>query len=217
MGRIMLMGLILFPPLLWADAAEDELDRMERLLKQAQQVNEGAFRVVAPPDRPMHEHHNRIVLDARSLKSGVVRMEQCHVNLDAVPATAIVYTPGNFRSVRIVNRAGIGRAWVDGHSVELRDVRKGAKICLLAESRALEIHGDGRYTLRSGPFMRKFLDGYYPMRVTHEILYPAHVLTLIGQSPEAAQGFTVDNSEGKLCYDLWFEGRLNVALDFTIH
>ncbi|MEW6764262.1 MAG: hypothetical protein AB1344_00565 [Pseudomonadota bacterium] len=195
---------------------EDEFDRIERQLEQARQVSEGELRFVTPPGQPVHEHHNRVLLDRQSLRTGVVRMEQCHVNLDAVPATAIVYNRDTLQSVRIVRHTGIGRAWVDGPSVELRDVRKGAKICLLAETRALENHGDGRHTLRFGPYMRKFLDGYYPMRVVNEILYPGHPLVLLAQSPPADSGFRVDHVSGGLRYDVWFEGRLEVSLDFTI-
>ncbi len=197
-------------------AEEDEFDRIERQLEQARNVSEGELRFVSPSGKPVHEHHNRVVLDARSLTTGVVRMEQCHVNLDAVPATAIVYNRDTLKSVRIVKRSGIGRAWVKGPSVELRDVRKGAKICLLAETRALERQDDGHYTLRFGPYMRKFLDGYYPMRVVNEIVFPGHPLVLLTQSPPAASGFKVDNDQGRLSYDVWFEGRLEVALDFTL-
>ena len=198
------------------DAAEDELDRIERQLEQARQVNEGAFRLVPPPDRPVHEHHNVVHLAPSSLATGMAVMEQCHINLDPVPSTQIVYNPGTLRSVRIVARSGIGRAWVAGHRVELRDVARGARICLVAETRIVEPRPDGSYVLRNGPFMRRFLDGYYPMRVTMRVDMPGHRLELLGTEPGPETGFRVEARDGTLVWDVWFEGELRTAVRFRV-
>lgn len=196
--------------------AEDELERIERELERARQVNEGAPRFVPAPGKAVHEHHTRVLLDEAAFQTGVVTLEQCHVNLDPVPATAIVYNAERLQEVRIVARQGIGRAWVDGHQVELREVRPQARICLLARTRSLEPAAGGGWQLRAGPFMRKFLDGYYPMRVKTEILYPGHRLRLTAQEPSQVAGLNVRESGGRLSYDAWFEGRLNIALTFTV-
>jgi hypothetical protein len=45
-------------------------------------------------------------------------------------------------------------------------VEPGARLCLSAQTRALRNTGNGYFNLVNGPYMRKFLDGYYPMRVT---------------------------------------------------
>lgn len=198
------------------DEADEELDRIERQLEQARQVNEGAFRVVAPPGRPVHEHHNVVHLDAASLENGMAVMEQCHVNLDPVPSTQIVYNADSLRSVRIVARSGIGRAWVEGHRVELRDVEREARICLLAETRIVEAKEDGSYVLRNGPFMRRFLDGYYPMRVKMRVEFPGRRLELLGTDPGPETGFRVDETDGVLAWDVWFEGELRTAIRFRV-
>lgn len=39
-------------------------------------------------------------------------------------------------------------------------------LCLAGETRALTTNAVGTYSVRSGPFMRKFLGGHFPMRVT---------------------------------------------------
>ncbi|HET20169.1 MAG TPA: hypothetical protein ENO16_06135 [Chromatiales bacterium] len=198
------------------DAADEELDRIERQLEQARQVNEGAFRIVPPPERPVHEHHNVVRLDESSLATGLALMEQCHVNLDPVPSTQIVYNADNLRSVRIVARSGIGRAWVEGHRVELRDVERGARICLLAETRIVEAQEDGIYVLRNGPFMRRFLDGYYPMRVKMRVEFPGRRLELLDAEPGSETGFRVEETDGALAWDVWFEGELRTAIRFTV-
>lgn len=198
------------------DEAEDELDRIERQLEQARQVNEGTFRVVPPPGRPVHEHHNVVHLAPSSLATGMALMEQCHINLDPVPSTQIVYNPGTLRSVRIVARSGIGRAWVAGHRVELRDVARGARICLVAETRIVEPRPDGSYVLRNGPFMRRFLDGYYPMRVTMRVEMPGRRLALLGAEPGPETGFRVEAWDGALAWDVWFEGELRTAVHFRV-
>ncbi|MEF3194247.1 MAG: alpha/beta hydrolase [Halothiobacillaceae bacterium] len=198
------------------DAAEDELDRIERELEQARQVNEGAFRLVPPPDRPVHEHHNVVHLAPSSLATGIAVMEQCHINLDPVPSTQIVYNPDTLRRVRIVARSGIGRAWVEGHRVELRDVKRGARICLVAESRIVKPGPEGSHVLRGGPFMRRFLDGYYPMRVTIRVDMPGHRLELLGTEPGPETGFRVKERDGALTWDGWFEGELRTAIRFRV-
>lgn len=204
------------PPAWAADPADEELDRIERQLEQIRQVSEGAFRVVAPPDRPLHEHHNIVHLDAAALSTGMATMEQCHVNLDPVPSTQIVYNPETLERVRIVARKGIGRAWVEGHKVELRDVERGARICLLARTRIVEPQADGSHVLRNGPFMRRFLDGYYPMRVKMRVDMPGRRLELVEAKPGPETGFKVEESGGELAWDLWFEGELRTAIRFRV-
>jgi hypothetical protein len=62
--------------------------------------------------------------------------------------------------------------------------------------------------------MRRFLDGYYPMRVALNINYPAQRLRLVGQSPVSQEGFRVDRDDQGLQVDATFEGRLITCFDF---
>ncbi|MGD8911541.1 MAG: hypothetical protein PVJ68_02195 [Candidatus Thiodiazotropha sp.] len=51
-----------------------------------------------------------------------------------------------------------------------------AAICLQAETQSLHPTGQGGYQLRNGPYMRRFLDGYYPMLLTLQVDYPAELI-----------------------------------------
>ena len=62
--------------------------------------------------------------------------------------------------------------------------------------------------------MRRFLDGYYPMRVSLKIQYPTQRLQLVKYSPLPQAGLTLLVSEGDIRFDAWFEGRLHTQLEF---
>lgn len=186
---------------------EDEFERTRR-------VSGGELRFLAsPPDTQVHHHHNRITITAQSLRDGWVSVEQCHDGLDAVPRSEVVFSPERSRKLRIVNSEHIGRAWVDGASVQLTDVAAGARLCLALQSRALQAEGDGRYRLRNGPYMRQFLDGYYPLHVTMEVAHPAD-LSLVSAMPAPQPGLTLDSGAGWLRLEAWFDGRLTTELVF---
>jgi hypothetical protein len=98
--------------------------------------------------------------------------------------------------------------------VQLRNVSEGARLCLSAETRALHDGGNGYYALHNGPYMRKFLDGYYPMRVTIEVTYPAEALTLLDVSPAAQDGLRIVEAAGSVRLDAVFEGELRTVIQF---
>lgn len=178
-------------------------------------VNEGKLSFLAePPAKAVHHHHNDIVIGPESLDEGWVRLAQCHENLDAVPRAEVVYPPGRIRGVRVASCSGIDRTWVEGPSVQLQGVQRGAELCVIAESLAFSAEGDGAYTLHNGPYMRRFLDGYYPMRVTMTVRYPCDQLRFVGSKPEPQPGFTVRDADGRVDVEAWFEGRLNTELRF---
>lgn len=162
----------------------------------------------------VHHHHNALSLPASSLRDGWVRLEQCHANLDPVGRVQITFREGRVRDLVVRSTQNVGAAWVEGASVQLRDVRRNARICLEAWTRALQANADGSYTLRNGPFMRKFLDGYYPMRVSMDLDYGDAGLNVVGVAPPAQQGFEVSRGPGELVYDAVFEGRLVTEITF---
>jgi hypothetical protein len=207
---LLLTGSLLLPMPSGADnEAEDWLNS-----KSASDVNEGQLKFLANlPDKPVHHHHNHIVIAATSLADGWVKLDQCHRNLDAVPRAEIVFNPGRSRGLQVVRFQNIGKVWVEGASVQLRDVAHDAELCLRLESRALVNDGDGIYSLHNGPFMRRFLDGYYPMRVSMAVDYPDE-LTLADVIPAAQEGFEISYREGGLDLDARFEGRLNTVIRF---
>jgi hypothetical protein len=195
-----------------ATASEDWLfdDAEER----ARRVNTGDLVFLdKPPEKAVHHHLTRLEITPEGLGSGWVALAQCHENLDKVPSSQIVYQPGRVRALSLVSHRNVGSVWVEGESVQLRDVAADAQVCVVAETRALHALGEGRYELRNGPFMRRFLDGYFPMHVSLDVGYPAG-LELEGTSPEPQPGFTVTRAEGRIVIDAWFEGMLRTVIRF---
>ncbi len=154
---------------------------------RAQTINGGElhfFRL--PPPGLVHQHVKRLIITPDSLRTGWVQNEQCHYALDPVPELEVVFNPERVRDLRILRADHVGKAWVDGASVQLQNVYRDAVLCLASENRILQASGDGeRYMLIAGPFMRRFLDGYFPMKVVLSVDYPAELLRLhdIGPAP----------------------------------
>ncbi|MCB1866066.1 MAG: alpha/beta hydrolase [Chromatiales bacterium] len=210
------LGLLLASPASPADlpAEADPFDWFEQI-ERARAVNEGELRFLDPaPPQPVHHHRNRMKIDPAALESGWVALEQCHEHLDAVPAAEVVYRAGGIRDLTIVATRNIGRAWVDGDSVQLEDVGHAALLCVAAISQALQRDGERGYLLANGPFMRRFLDGYYPMRVSLEVEFPPEQLAFRGVTPEPQPGLRVDQHLGHVSVDASFEGRLRTELRF---
>ena len=118
------------------------------------------------------------------------------------------------RDLRVVSFTHIKDAWIEGASVQLRHVEPGARLCLSAQTRALRNTGNGYFNLINGPYMRKFLDGYYPMRVTLDVDYPAQTLSLIDISPSAQPGLGVVKQPGSIRLEAVFEGELQTLIRF---
>jgi hypothetical protein len=178
-------------------------------------VNEGELTFLAtPPAKPVHHHQNRIRITPDSLISGWTELEQCHEHLDAVPEAQITFREGFVRNLRVLESHGIGKAWVEGSSVQLQGVGPGARLCLAAQTRALTDSGSGYFTLNNGPYMRKFLDGYYPMQVSIQLEYPAQLLQVIDVSPAEQQGFHISQRAGVVNIETLFEGELRIQAQF---
>jgi hypothetical protein len=143
-------------------------------------------------------------------------MEQCHENLDRVAALQIVFNPTRSRALRVTELENVADAFVDGHSVQVRDIGEGSRVCVAAESRALSQDGEGLFELQNGPFMRRFLDGYYPMRVSMRIEYPSS-LTFADVTPSAQSGFAVSGQPGQIDIDALFEGELRTRFRFIAY
>lgn len=202
-------GLILL--LACAAGANDDL-----MLKSASDVNEGQLHFLATqPDKPVHHHQNRIVIDAASLDTGWVILKQCHDNLDAVPRAQITFREGFVRDLRIDTLQGVAEAWVEGPSIQLRQIEPGSRLCLSAQTRALRDTGGGYFNLNNGPYMRKFLDGYYPMRVTLDVDYPAAMLRVVDISPQSRTGLSLREYPGRVHMDALFEGELRTLIQFS--
>jgi len=179
------------------------------------QVNEGELVFLAkPPDKVVHYHQNRLVIDDKSLSQGWVLLVQCHENLDQVPSAQITYSRERVRQLVVTSRRNIGESWVENNSLQLRDIGANARVCVEAHVRALVVNEDGSYSLHNGPFMRRFLDGYYPLHLSMEIDYSASGLQLVDVHPVEQRGFSINDDGRHVSFDTWFEGRLQTEFLF---
>lgn len=208
-------GVILMLPALSTAAVDDwsEIEEEAALEQRAREVNEGELQLLdRPPEAAAHLHQNRLMITERSLRDGWVTMYQCHSNLDTVSASQIVYNKERIRNIRVQFSQNIGSARVEGHTVQMKDIAAESEICISADKRALS-YEKGKYYLKLGPFMRRFLDGYYPLHVQLEVCYPSF-LQLVRTSPVDA----LHHTSGRTSYadfDLWVVGRLDIELVFS--
>jgi hypothetical protein len=198
---------------------EQELEKLfeGNFEEQALQVNEGELEFLASPptDKVVHTVTNTITISESSLETQWVTLHQCHKNLDAVAASEIVYQYEDMRNLRVEHYYGIDKAWVENQSVQMKNIEKGATLCVVADVRILKPDSKGGYILRNGPYFRKFLDGYYPFHVLVNINYPKSALTLKTTHPRPQSGFDVEEENGRLTMDAWFEGKLMVEAKFN--
>lgn len=178
-------------------------------------VNEGDLVFLQPQaDRAVHHHHNYIILPRTRFNDGWVYLRQCHEHIDQVPEAQVLFKKERVRDLTIVSLANITKAWVEDNSVQLRDVQPNAKLCISVFSKSLIANPDGTYILRNGPFMRRFLDGYYPMHVTMEVEMPPDCLQVLWIVPPQQDGFQVRIGHNRVSIETWFEGRLVTEIAF---
>jgi hypothetical protein len=179
-------------------------------------INEGDLHFLAEaPARPPHLQSSHIAITDDSLKTGWIRMKQCHHHLGPTPALQVVFHRSRVRNLQILETQHVGRAWIEGSTVQLTDVGKDAVLCILSENRSLRRNElTGEYEWHGGPYMRRFFDGYFPMFVRITIDYPLNALRVRTIAPAPLKLRAVD-SPGQLRVDALFEGRLDVYVQFT--
>ena len=183
--------------------------------ESTENVNEGELRFLdTDPDPAVLHSESRIRITPASLESGWVDLLQCYRNLDAVSKVELVFDYHEMRGLAVVAKRGVGQAEVSGQSVQLEDVSKQASLCIEAQVRNLYRQEDGSYVLRNGPYMRKFLDGYYPFRVSLTVNYPQALVRFLRISPQVQPGFRIESAPGVVAFDAWFEGQLKTGIHF---
>ena len=196
-------------------------DDMEAWLEQdddsrVQLVNEGSLDFIRDVQgRRVLQTRNWLTITPGSLHNGWVALHQCQSNLDPVPAVEVVYRYHELRNLRVISTRNIERAWVEQNSVQMVQVQEGGEVCIEAEVQVLKPDAEHGYRLQSGPFHRRFLDGYYPVRLDYRIHWPAERLQLALLYPHAQDGFSVREQPGELRIDTLFEGKLTIEVRFS--
>jgi len=178
-------------------------------------VNEGELVFLdEPPAKITHHHHNSLTITDSSVDDGWVKLEQCHRHLDPVGLAQIMFTPGRTRGLAVSKADNIDVAYVQDNTVQLENINADALLCINAEVRIFAYNGDGTFSLLNGPYMRRFLDGYYPMHVTLDVKVDSDRLRYYQSIPSAQVGFKLWRSARAVHYDTWFEGQLNTEIQF---
>ncbi len=179
-------------------------------------VNEGELTFIAPITDISILHSEAVLLiTEKSLETGWVNLQQCYRNLDPVAKMDVVYRYKNIKQLTITASGNIGGAKVDGQTIQLAEVSLLAHICVQASVKILEKTSQDTFILSSGPYYRRFLDGFYPYHVTLSISYPADKLKYSRISPSSLPLFDVIQQPGKLLVDTWFEGVLQIDIKFS--
>lgn len=188
-------------------------------VKKPRSINEGNLTFLSDKKfaKVMHSD-NHITIQESSLKNGWVSLKQCYRHLDAFPAVEIVYKYKKMKNLSIVSHQGAGEAKVKKNpgandSVDLKNVKKGASICVSANIKSLVKQTAGIYTMKNGPFRRQFLDGYFPMRVSISIKFPEKILKPVSVKPEKPE-LGIKIGKKQVSMDATFEGILNTHIKF---
>ncbi len=176
-------------------------------------AREGELRFLAKrPDPGAYHYQSQVHITPESLVNGVVNLNTCHRALDPNTRIVIQFNPERVQDIRIAAFEGMANARVEGHKVELRDVQRGASICIDLRSRVLDEQSPGEWRLRAGPLMRRYLDGYLPMQALLQVQWPEGLLKVTKQEPINQDGARLDARSNGATWQLTFAGRLNTHL-----
>lgn len=195
-----------------------EWDRLSEADNEAKAlaVNEGELEFLTEfPAKAPPVLQNQITITRQSLNDGWVDMVQCHKRLDSVARAQVLYHPRRTRNIKILSSENIERVWVKKNSVQLKNIRKDSSLCIHAQVKALYSNFNGSYSMRNGPFLRKFLDGYYPMEVTMDVTFPENNLSFEAINPQQQSGFDVQYGRNKMNINALFVGELEIEVYFT--
>jgi hypothetical protein len=191
-----------------------EDDSYFEMMQKIREVNEGDLQFVASFDaRTAYHMKNEVMLNAQSLETGWGDMLQCHYNLDAVSVLEIVYGADTTKSLALVSQSNIERAQVSQGLVRLEGLKPGAQVCISGRTHALQKQGQ-QWVFSRGPFMRKFLDGYYPLQIDLKVSWPENQLRLTETTPESSIGYRRIDRPGEVQVRYQFEGRLQSRFVF---
>ena len=206
---------------LFAEFSKEQLEWLESDAEHpAFEVNEGDLEFLPrPADRVEHAQTMQITLTGESIESGWAVVDQCHRNLDSVPSLEIVFHRQRVRALQVVSFRNMRHAEAAGHRVLVSDIRPDSEICLSAESKILHPvagqRGQQIFRMVNGPFMRRFLDGYYPISLQLQVSYPQAMLEIRDVQPGSQPGWDIRYDAGRIHMNGRFEGRLKTTLLFA--
>ena len=207
---------------LLAQFSEEQLQWLESETEHpTPEVNEGKLEFIPiAADKPEHHQSMQITLTDETIESGWALVSQCHENLDRVARLEIVFHKDRVRNLQVTEYTNILKAWSEDHRVVVRDVQKDSRICLRAESRIFHrlesSEGQAEYELVNGPFMRRFLDGFYPLSLSLDVSYPRERLQLLDVQPVSQPGWKVRYDANRIFLSGRFEGKLLTRLRFRL-
>ena len=207
---------------LFAQFSEEQLHWLESEAEHpTESVNEGVLEFIpAAASKTEHEQSMQIVMTEETITSGWAVVSQCHKNLDRVEELEIVFHRERVRDLQVTNYKNIEKAWSAGHRVVVRHIQSGSVICLRAESQIFHPlkYKDSRqqFEMVNGPFMRRFLDGYYPLTLSLDVSYPDDRLRLDAVHPKAQPGWEIRYDAGRIYMQGRFEGKLSTRLQFSL-
>jgi hypothetical protein len=179
-------------------------------------VNDGQLNFIrAKPENNLFHSKINITVDQNSIDHGWTNLTQCYSNLDPIYRTAVTYRKNLIKNLRVISSKNIKHTSVIENKVFLKDVRKDASLCIAATARNFYQNEDQSFSLVNGPYHRKFLDGYYPYRLTLKINYSPK-LKFKFNIPEDQKGFQVTRLDNTLSVKTVFEGRLKTEFRFDL-
>ena len=189
-----------------------EPDDLEKLFA----IGDEAFEPVTwPLSEPAFFHRKWIRIQSSSLTDGWVHNRQCHGRFAEMPSLQIVFGKDSIRAIHIDETSHLGKAWVEGETVQLEQVRPESEICFSSENRVLTAIGNGHYELKVGPFYYRYLDGYFPMRVDLVVDFPSALLRLVEVAPRHP-AITMKNQSGQVRMASLFQGKLWITVKFAL-
>lgn len=165
------------------------------------------------PDPDAYWYASRVHISKDSLRTGLVTLSTCHHQLDPIHHIVVAFNAQRVQRIAVASSQGVGSAQVEGNRVNLRDVRKGASVCIDLTSRALDAVGPGQWRLHAGPLMRRYLDGYLPMQAQLSFDWPPGLLAVAATEPTAQPGVALTQSDSGARMDITFAGRMRATLD----
>lgn len=180
------------------------------------EVNEGELSFIKPVTGKNTLHSAiELTISKQSLATGWVALRQCYFNINPAVATDIVYQYKQVRNFKIKSSKNIAKAHVNGQVLHLYDIAADASICVIADIHVLKKREAYVYVIDNGPYHLKFLDGYYPYHVSLTVNFPLEQIQFSKISPPSQPLFTVKQQSDRLFIDTWFEGVLNIRIEFA--